>query len=44
MRRKNNLNPALVKVVAKFIRVLQECGLQIFVATHDYLLTPVSEA
>ena len=34
-----NLNPALVKVVAKFIRVLQECGLQIFVATHDYLLT-----
>ena len=28
-----NLNPALVKVVAKFIRVLQECGLQIFVAT-----------
>ncbi|KAA5290024.1 AAA family ATPase [Phocaeicola dorei] len=34
-----NLNPALVKVVAKFIRVLQKCGLQIFVATHDYLLT-----
>lgn len=34
-----NLNPALIKVVAKFIRVLQECGLQIFIATHDYLLT-----
>ncbi len=34
-----NLNPALIKVVSKFILVLQECGLQIFIATHDYLLT-----
>lgn len=34
-----NLNPALIKVVAKFIRELQRCGLQIFIATHDYLLT-----
>ena len=34
-----NLNPALVKVVAKFIRVLQECGLQIFRRHYDYLPT-----
>lgn len=34
-----NLNPALIKIVAEFIRVLQKCGLQIFIATHDYLLT-----
>ena len=39
MSRKPILNPALIKVVSKFILVLQECGLQIFIATHDYLLT-----
>lgn len=22
-----------------FIRILEECGIQIFIATHDYLLT-----
>lgn len=35
----SNLNPALIKVVAKFILALEKCGLQIFIATHDYLLT-----
>ena len=35
----SNLNPALIRVVAEFIRELQKCGLQIFIATHDYLLT-----
>lgn len=34
-----NLNPALIKVVAGFIKLLAEKGVQIFVATHDYLLT-----
>ena len=34
-----NLNPALIKVVAKFIKELEKCGLQLFIATHDYLLT-----
>ena len=29
-----NLNPALIKVVSKFILVLQECGLQIFIAVY----------
>ena len=35
----SNLNPALIRVVAEFIHELQKCGLQIFIATHDYLLT-----
>lgn len=35
----SNLNPALIKVVAKFILELEKCGLQVFIATHDYLLT-----
>lgn len=35
----SNLNPALIKIVAQFILTLQKCGLQIFIATHDYLLT-----
>lgn len=35
----SNLNPALIRIVAKFILVLERCGLQIFIATHDYLLT-----
>ncbi|NDV57712.1 ATP/GTP-binding protein [Bacteroides sp. 519] len=34
-----NLNPALIKVVAGFILELARCGIQIFIATHDYLLT-----
>lgn len=37
----SNLNPALTRVVAKFIRELEKCGLQIFIATHDYLLTHI---
>ena len=35
----SNLNPALIKVVANFIKLLAEKGVQIFIATHDYLLT-----
>lgn len=35
----SNLNPALIRVMAKFICELEKCGLQIFIATHDYLLT-----
>ena len=37
----SNLNPALIKIVAKFILTLEQCGLQIFIATHDYLLTHI---
>lgn len=37
----SNLNPALIRVVAEFIRELEKCGLQIFIATHDYLLTHI---
>lgn len=37
----SNLNPALIRTVAGFIRELQKCGLQIFIATHDYLLTHI---
>jgi len=35
----SNLNPALIKVVAGFILLLAENGVQLFIATHDYLLT-----
>lgn len=35
----SNLNPALIKVVANFIKLLAEQGVQVFIATHDYLLT-----
>ena len=35
----SNLNPALIKVVASFIKLLAEQGVQVFIATHDYLLT-----
>lgn len=35
----NNLNPKYVAVVARFIQALARAGVQIFVATHDYLLT-----
>lgn len=34
-----NLNPALIKVVADFIILLAENDIQVFVATHDYLLS-----
>ena len=34
-----NLNPRLIKVVADFLLSLAASGIQIFVATHDYLLT-----
>ena len=34
-----NLNPRLIKVVADFLVTLAEGGVQIVVATHDYLLT-----
>jgi energy-coupling factor transporter ATP-binding protein EcfA2 len=33
-----NLNPKVVRVVAQVIRKLAKAGVQIFVATHDYLL------
>jgi predicted ATPase len=35
----SNLNPALIKIVANFIQLLAEQGVQVFIATHDYLLT-----
>lgn len=34
-----NLNPALVTVVAGVLRHLASLGVQIFIATHDYLLS-----
>ncbi|HRF12854.1 MAG: hemin importer ATP-binding subunit [Candidatus Accumulibacter phosphatis] len=34
-----NLNPRLVSVVAEILRKLAAFGIQIFVSTHDYLLT-----
>jgi predicted ATPase len=33
------LNPKYIKVVAQFLQTLAKAGVQIFVATHDYLLT-----
>ena len=33
-----NLNPRYIKVVVKFLQTLAKNGVQIFVATHDYLL------
>ena len=33
-----NLNPRYIKIVAKFLQTLAKNGVQIFVATHDYLL------
>ena len=33
-----NLNPLYIKIVAKFLQTLAKNGVQIFVATHDYLL------
>jgi len=34
-----NLNPEMTVMVAKLLRVLASRGVQIFLATHDYLLT-----
>ncbi|MBV6442325.1 MAG: ATP-binding protein [Haliscomenobacteraceae bacterium CHB4] len=34
-----NLNPRLVRVVAKLLRQLADSKIQIFIATHDFLLT-----
>ena len=33
-----NLNPKYIKIIAKFLQTLAKNGVQIFVATHDYLL------
>jgi AAA15 family ATPase/GTPase len=35
----SNLNPVLIKVTAMFILELGRCGVQVFIATHDYLFT-----
>jgi hypothetical protein len=34
-----NLNPRLIKTIADFLLGLAAAGVQIFIATHDYLLT-----
>jgi predicted ATPase len=34
-----NLNPKLVMVIIKFLQQLADSGVQVFLATHDYLLT-----
>ncbi len=34
-----NLNPILIKHIALFLRELARIGIQVFIATHDYLLT-----
>jgi len=34
-----NLNPRLITRVAEFLQALAESGVQVFVATHDYLLS-----
>lgn len=34
-----NLNPQSITVVVNFLRILAGSGVQIFIATHDYLLT-----
>ena len=33
-----NLNPIYIKIIAQFLQTLAKNGVQIFVATHDYLL------
>ncbi|KAA6322262.1 hypothetical protein EZS27_028177 [termite gut metagenome] len=35
----SNLNPILIKATAMFILELGRCGVQVFIATHDYLLS-----
>ncbi len=34
-----NLNPEMIVMVAKMLRLLAASGVQIFISTHDYLLT-----
>lgn len=34
-----NLNPRIINLVARFLRELAKTGVQVFIATHDYLLT-----
>jgi AAA15 family ATPase/GTPase len=34
-----NLNPKLIKVIAKLLRQLAANGVQVFIASHDFLLT-----
>lgn len=34
-----SLNPRMIKVIADFLLALAASGIQIFIATHDYLLT-----
>jgi len=34
-----NLNPKLIKIVADFLVNLARNGIQVFIASHDYLLT-----
>lgn len=34
-----NMNPRLIKELADVLRILADAGVQIFLATHDYLLT-----
>lgn len=35
----SNLNPNLIKVVADFVMILASKGVQLFITTHDYLLS-----
>jgi len=35
----SNLNPKLITVVATFLSLLADNGVQVFISTHDYLLT-----
>lgn len=35
----SNLNPTLINVVVDFIKILADNGVQVFISTHDYLLT-----
>lgn len=35
----SNMNPRLIKHLAMFLRELAKVGVQVFIATHDYLLT-----
>lgn len=38
-----NLNPSCIPVVAQFLVALQSAGVQIFLATHDYMLSKYLE-
>ena len=37
----SNLNPALIRTVAAFIKLLAQKGVQLFIGSHDYLLTHI---